>query len=103
MDTLIHVLETALPVFLTLGLGVLCRRTKLLSPEGVKALKSVAVNITLPAVMFSAFATGAPLSPSYKANVEPLKVTARCFHSLVARDPSRRCTPESTVLPSNSA
>ena len=57
MDTLIHVLETALPVFLTLGLGVLCRRTKLLSPEGVKALKSVAVNITLPAVMFSAFAT----------------------------------------------
>ena len=57
MDTLIHVLETALPVFLTLGLGMLCRRTKLLSPEGVKTLKSVAVNITLPAVMFGAFAT----------------------------------------------
>ncbi|MBR4132149.1 MAG: hypothetical protein IKT99_04155 [Oscillospiraceae bacterium] len=63
METLIHVLETALPVFLTLGVGILCRRTKLLSPEGVKALKSVAVNITLPAVMFGAFATA-----EYSAN-----------------------------------
>ena len=63
MDTLIHVLETALPVFLTLGIGMLCRRAKLLSPEGVKALKSVAVNITLPAVMFGAFATA-----EYNAN-----------------------------------
>ncbi len=57
MDTLIHVIETALPVFLTLGLGMLCRRCKLLTREGVGTLKSVAVNITLPAVMFSAFAT----------------------------------------------
>ena len=43
---MIHVLETALPVFLTLGLGMLCRATRLLTAEGVKALKSVAVNIT---------------------------------------------------------
>lgn len=57
MGTLTHVLETALPVFVTLGLGMLCRRTRLLSAEGVKTLKSVAVNITLPAVLFSAFAT----------------------------------------------
>lgn len=57
MDTLIHVIETALPVFLTLGLGMICRRFKILSRAGVDALKSVAVNITLPAVMFSAFAT----------------------------------------------
>ena len=57
MSTVVHVLETALPVFLTLGLGMLCRKTRLLSEEGVKTLKSVAVNITLPAVLFSAFAT----------------------------------------------
>ena len=57
MSTVVHVLETALPVFLTLGLGMLCRETSLLSEEGVKTLKSVAVNITLPAVLFSAFAT----------------------------------------------
>ena len=57
METLIRVLETALPVFLTLGLGMLCRARRLLSREGVAALKSVAVNITLPAVLFAAFAT----------------------------------------------
>ena len=75
MDTLIHVLETALPVFLTLGLGVLCRRTKLLSPEGVKALKSVAVNITLPAVLFSAFATA---EYSAKSIAIPIIIFALC-------------------------
>lgn len=57
MIDLIGILEKALPVFLMLGLGMLCRKTKLLSREGVNTLKSVAVNITLPAVMFSAFAT----------------------------------------------
>ena len=57
MNTVIHVIETALPVFLTLGLGIICRKKKILSRAGVDALKSVAVNITLPAVMFSAFAT----------------------------------------------
>lgn len=63
MIDLIGILEKALPVFLMLGLGMLCRKTKLLSREGVNTLKSVAVNITLPAVMFSAFAT-AEYSPS---------------------------------------
>lgn len=53
----IRVLETALPVFLTLALGMLCRKKALLTREGVDALKSVAVNITLPAVLFAAFAT----------------------------------------------
>ena len=57
MINIVGILEKALPVFLMLGLGMLCRKTKLLSREGVNTLKSVAVNITLPAVMFSAFAT----------------------------------------------
>ncbi len=57
MINVIGILEKALPVFLMLGLGMLCRKTSLLSREGVNTLKSVAVNITLPAVMFSAFAT----------------------------------------------
>ena len=72
---MIHVLETALPVFLTLGLGMLCRATRLLSPEGVKALKSVAVNITLPAVLFSAFATA---EYSAKSIAIPLFIFALC-------------------------
>ena len=57
METLLGVIKTALPVFLALGLGVLCRRKNLLNREGINALKKVAVDIALPAVMFSAFAT----------------------------------------------
>jgi len=57
MEVLIRVLETALPVFLVLAIGMLCRSKKLLTREGVDQLKSVAVNITLPAVLFASFAT----------------------------------------------
>ena len=80
METLIRVLETALPVFLTLGLGMLCRSRKLLSREGVAALKSVAVNITLPAVLFAAFAT-ADYSPESVAI--PLVIFALCGAALL--------------------
>ena len=57
MGSLIAVLETALPVFLALGLGMLCRKIRFLSNDGVSALKKVVVNVTLPAVLLSAFAT----------------------------------------------
>lgn len=54
---LIHVLNTALPVFVALFLGILCRRRELLTRGGVDTLKKVAVDICLPAVLFSAFAS----------------------------------------------
>ncbi|MBR6809814.1 MAG: hypothetical protein IKM64_05980 [Clostridia bacterium] len=57
METLLGVIKTALPVFLALGLGVLCRRKKLLSREGIDTLKKIAVDICLPAVVIGAFAT----------------------------------------------
>ena len=57
MNQGIQILTTVLPVVLTIAIGMLCRRTKLLSREGVAALKSVVVNITLPAVMLNAFAS----------------------------------------------
>ena len=57
MTTLLFVLKTALPVFIALALGAMCRRTGFLSREGVDCLKKVVVNITLPAVLLSAFAT----------------------------------------------
>ena len=53
----VHVLETALPVFAALLLGIVCRKCSVLTREGIAALKKVAVDITLPAVLFSAFAT----------------------------------------------
>ena len=57
MDRVLEVLRTVLPVLVMLGIGMLCRSRKLISREGLNALKSVVVNITLPAVLLSAFAT----------------------------------------------
>ncbi len=57
MDKFISILQTALPVFLALGLGMLCRSRNFLSRDGVDALKKVVINITLPAVLLNAFAS----------------------------------------------
>ena len=51
MQTLIAVLEKALPVFVMLAIGMLCRKKQIISRAGVDAMKTFAVNITLPAVM----------------------------------------------------
>ena len=50
-------LETALPVFLALGLGMLCRGKGFLARDGVDALKKTVLNLTLPFVLLEAFAT----------------------------------------------
>ena len=50
-------LETALPVFLALGLGMLCRGKGFLTRDGVDALKKTVLNLTLPFVLLEAFAT----------------------------------------------
>ena len=56
MSRIIEVLQTVLPVMVMLAIGMLCRSRKLISREGVNALKSVVVNIALPAVLLNAFA-----------------------------------------------
>lgn len=56
VNNILEVLRTVLPVILMLSVGMLCRSRALLSREGVNALKSVVVNITLPAVLLNAFA-----------------------------------------------
>ncbi len=57
MNRIMEVLQTILPVLVMLGIGMLCRSRRLISREGINALKSVVVNITLPAVLLNAFAT----------------------------------------------
>ena len=57
MTGIVGVLRTVLPVLLMLAIGMLCRRRRLISREGVNALKNVVVNITLPAVLLNAFAS----------------------------------------------
>ncbi len=53
----LSILQMVLPVLITFGLGYLCNRKKIFGAEGLKGLKSVVSNITLPAVLFNAFFT----------------------------------------------
>ena len=64
MAKLIAIIQTALPVFLALFLGMFCRQKQFLSRDGVDALKKVVINITLPAVVLNAFAS-AEYTPSF--------------------------------------
>ena len=80
MNTWMTVLEKALPVFVMLALGVLCRKKQIISREGVGAMKTFAVSITLPAVMFSAFATA---QYSLHSVIVPLVIFAVCVLMLL--------------------
>ena len=79
METLIRVLETALPVFITLFIGMLCRSKNILTRAGVDQLKSVAVNICLPMVLVSSFATAEYTKNSITV---PLVIFALCCIAL---------------------
>ena len=79
MDKVISVIQTALPVFLALGLGMLCRSKNFLSRDGIGALKWVVLNITLPFVLFNAFATA---EYSLAAILLPLTVFLLCCLAL---------------------
>lgn len=79
METLIRVLETALPVFITLFIGMLCRSKNILTRAGVDQLKSVAVNICLPMVLVSSFATAEYTKNSITV---PLVIFALCCVAL---------------------
>ena len=57
MDKFITVLQTALPVFLALAVGVFARKTQFLSRDNIDAMKKLVINITLPFVLLSAFAS----------------------------------------------
>ncbi len=56
MNAFTEALRTILPVMLMLFLGAVCRKTNLISRDGVQALKTVAVQIALPAVLLHTFA-----------------------------------------------
>lgn len=54
---IISVIQTALPVFVALALGMFCRSKSFLSRDGIDALKKVVINLTLPFVLLNAFST----------------------------------------------
>ncbi|MBR0366945.1 MAG: AEC family transporter [Clostridia bacterium] len=76
MERILEVLRTVLPVLTMLLIGMLCRRRRLVSREGVNALKNVVVNITLPAVLLKAFAT---TRYTFMDVAVPLLMFAVCF------------------------
>ncbi|NLD58911.1 MAG: hypothetical protein GX647_04575 [Clostridiales bacterium] len=74
LGRLIGVLQTVLPVVAVLGIGMLSR--KKLTREGVNALKGVAVDIALPAVLLNAFASA---DYSLRSIALPLIMFAVCL------------------------
>lgn len=56
MDILLGVLPTVLPVAASLLIGVVLRRSGLMSREGVNAIKTIVSNVTLPALLLGIFA-----------------------------------------------
>lgn len=81
MDKVISVTATALPVFLTLIMGMLCRSRGFLTRDGVDTLKKVIINLTLPFVLFNSFATA---EYSLSSLVLPVVVYALCTLLLFA-------------------
>lgn len=79
MGAIVAVLETALPVFLALGLGMLCRKKEIITRDGVAALKTIVLNICLPFVLLEAFATA---EYTYAAILLPLLMFGICCLAL---------------------
>jgi predicted permease len=55
--TFLQTISTTLPVLFLVGLGMLLRRTRFLQTETIGDFKALVVNITLPLLLFKAFAT----------------------------------------------
>ena len=55
MDKITGILQTVLPVFLMLSVGILCRRKNIIQKEGIAGLKAFVFNITLPVLQFKGF------------------------------------------------
>lgn len=57
MEKIISILASCAPVFLALVMGMFCRSTGFVTRDGINTLKKVIINLTLPFVLFSSFAT----------------------------------------------
>jgi len=77
---MITVIETALPVFLAIAIGIWCRSKNFVTRDGIDTLKKVVINLTLPFVLLNAFAT---VDYSLSAMVLPAIVFGICCLMLV--------------------
>ena len=83
----LSIIRMVLPVLVTFGLGALCKRKGVFGSEGLKGLKAVVGNVTLPAVLFYAFFTA-----EYSARIALtfVVVFASCVLGLLAGFALRR-------------
>lgn len=57
MHSLLEILNTILPLLVSLGIGFLARKKKILSPEAIEGMKTFALKFALPAMLFGLFFT----------------------------------------------
>lgn len=57
MDKLLNVAVAIVPVLITLITGYIIKQKNIISLNGIQAIKSLVLNITLPAVLFNAYLT----------------------------------------------
>ena len=57
MHKVITILQTALPVFLALAVGMFARKRQFFTRDTIDGMKKLVIHITLPFVLFSAFAS----------------------------------------------
>lgn len=57
MDKTISVLQVVVPIFAAILLGVMARKKKLLTPEGILGLQQFVMNIGLPCIVFNSCLT----------------------------------------------
>lgn len=55
MEKLYGILETVLPIVVMLGLGILLKRLRVFTKEGIETLKGFVLNLCLPALVFRTF------------------------------------------------
>ena len=76
MNRTAEIFQTILPVVAALAIGIICRKKQLFTRDGINTLKSVVVDITLPALLLHAFAS---TSYSLQDILIPLIMFAVCM------------------------
>ena len=95
MNAFQNLLRSLLPILVTLGLGMVVRKTGLLNQGGAETLKKVVSRITLPFVIFQAF-----LTADYGTDMAVvfLLVLALCLITFAAGFVLRKRMPGSSPL-----
>lgn len=57
MDKILSVLQVVVPIFAAIVLGMIAKKKKLLSPEGIQGLQQFVMNIGLPCIIFNSCLT----------------------------------------------